>query len=395
MPDAKCFADSPEAVGIDSAKLADLFARAEKEVRDGLLPSAQIAIARHGKIAGMRTFGRVTYEGRPGPATNDTLYVVFSSTKGITSAAAWILMQEGKLSVDERVADIIPEFGTNGKDVIRVEQLFTHTSGFPLAPLAAPEWNDRGLRLERFKRWRLNWEPGSRFEYHPTSSMWVIAELIQRRSGLDFRDFIRTRIAEPLGLRDLHVGLPRPLHERVADIAYVGEGPTPEELRKLGFPVIPEGEVTEAALMGFNRPAAREAGVPGGGGIMTAAELALFYQGLLAADRGDDTRVWKAETLHMALTVRTGDLTDPIFGKRVHRGLGIVIAGDQDRVFRGFGRTGSALMFGHNGAGGQIAWADPETGISVGYCTNGFDRHPVRQARRSVSISSLAAVCAA
>jgi CubicO group peptidase (beta-lactamase class C family) len=50
-------------------------------------------------------------------------------------------------------------------------------------------------------------------------------------------------------------------------------------------------------------------------------------------------------------------------------------------------------MFGHNGAGGQIAWADPETGISIGYCTNGLDRHPVRQARRVVAISNLAAVC--
>ena len=60
MPDAHFIADSPESVGIDSAKLAALFERAEKEVREGLLPSAQIAVARGGKIAGMRTFGRVT-----------------------------------------------------------------------------------------------------------------------------------------------------------------------------------------------------------------------------------------------------------------------------------------------------------------------------------------------
>jgi hypothetical protein len=93
----------------------------------------------------------------------------------------------------------------------------------------------------------------------------------------------------------------------------------------------------------------------------------------------------------MAREVRTGELTDPIFHKRANRGLGIVIAGDEDKAYRGFGRTGSALMFGHNGAGGQIAWGDPQTGISLGYCTNGFDRHPLRQARRSVAISSRAA----
>ena len=83
MPAQHFFAESPEAVGIDSARLEALFERAEREVREGLLPSAQIAVARHGKLAGMRSIGRVTCEGRPAQATNDTLYVVFSCTKAI------------------------------------------------------------------------------------------------------------------------------------------------------------------------------------------------------------------------------------------------------------------------------------------------------------------------
>ncbi len=276
-----------------------------------------------------------------------------------------------------------------------VEQLFTHTAGFPQAPYPPSEWNDRSKRLERFRRWRLNWEPGTRFEYHPTSSMWVIAELIERRSGVPYREFVRTRIAKPLGLPDLYVGLPRSLHERLADIIHVGTLPSPDELRTLGWPDMPETEVTEDALQGFNDPAVREVGVPGGGGVMTAAELALFYQALLADGcASDGTQVWQPETIRLAREVRTGDLSDPIFKKRAHRGLGIVIAGDGDRVYRGFGRTGSPVMFGHNGAGGQIAWGDPETGVSLGYCTNGMDRHPLRQARRTVAIASLAAVCA-
>jgi len=392
MPAAHHFAPSPEDVGIDPQRLAALFDRAEREVRDGLLPSVQIAVARHGKIAAMRTFGRVTHEGRPAAATNETLYVIFSATKAITSAAAWLLIDDGKLDPAERVAAIVPEFGSNGKDVITVEQLFTHTAGFPYAPFVPTEWPDRRARLERFQRWRLNWEPGSRFEYHPTSTMWVIAEIIERRSGIEYREFVRTRIAAPLGLPDLHVGLPRALHGRLADIAHVGSKPTPEELARLGFPVIPEGEVTEDALQGFNQPDFREVGVPGGGGVMTAAELALFYQALLADGRAaDGTQVWKPETIRMAREIRSGALTDPIFGKRANRGLGIIIAGDADRTYRGFGHNGSADMFGHNGAGGQLAWGDPATGISLAYCTNGMDRHPVRQARRGVAISSRAA----
>ena len=71
-----------------------------------------------------------------------------------------------------------------------------------------------------------------------------------------------------------------------------------------------------------------------------------------------------------------------------------MLAGDADRNYRGFGHTNSPLAFGHGGAGGQLGWADPETGISIGYCTNGFDRHIIRQARRGVGISSRAAACA-
>jgi CubicO group peptidase (beta-lactamase class C family) len=395
MPDAGLFAASPESVGVDPEKLEALFARVEKEVREGLLPSVQVAVARQGRIAGMRTFGAVTHAGRPAPATDDTLYVVFSATKAITSAAAWLLIQEGKLDPAERVAAIVPEFRTHEKDAITVEQLFTHTAGFPHAPFRPEEFLDREQRLARFAKWRLSFQPGSRFEYHPSSSMYVIAELIERRSGLTYGDFVRRRIAEPLGLRDLWTGLPDALHGRLADCVHVGEALTEEDYRRLGFPPPPVTEVTEDAIQGFNRPEVRRAGIPGGGGTMTAADLALFYQALLDGGRAlAGTELWSPATLAEARRVRTGDLLDPVFGKRVHRGLGIVIAGDAERNFRGFGHTNSELAFGHNGAGGQLAWADPVTGLSLGYVTNGHDRNVVRQARRGVGIASRAASCA-
>jgi CubicO group peptidase (beta-lactamase class C family) len=395
MPDRSLFAASPESVGVDPEKLEALFARVEKEVAEGLLPSAQVALARNGRIAGMRTFGRVSHEGRPAPATDDTLYVVFSATKAITSAAAWLLIQEGKLDPSERVAAIVPEFGTREKDAVTVEQLFTHTAGFPHAPFRPDEFLDREKRLARFGRWRLSFAPGSRFEYHPSSSMYVIAELIERRSGLGYGEFVRRRIAEPLGLRDLWTGLPDAEHARLADCVHVGEALTEDDYRRLGFPPPPVTEVTEDAIQSFNQPEVRRAGIPGGGGTMTAADLALFYQALLDGGRAlAGVELWSPATLAAARRVRTGELLDPVFGKRVHRGLGIVIAGDAERNFRGFGHTNSELAFGHNGAGGQLAWADPATGLSLGYVTNGHDRNVVRQARRGVGIASRAASCA-
>ncbi|HET6305406.1 MAG TPA: serine hydrolase domain-containing protein [Myxococcota bacterium] len=394
MPTPDFFAESPESVGIDPAKLEALFERAAREVEDGNIGSCQIAIARDGKLAALRSYGSVTHEGRPAPATNETLYVVFSCTKAILSAAGWLLLQEGKLGLDERVAEIVPEFGTNGKDRVTVEQLFLHTAGFPNAPYPPSEWSSREKRLARFSRWRLEFEPGSRFWYHPTSGMWVIAELVERRSGMDYRDFVRARIAEPLGLPDLRVGLPREHHGRLADIEHRRAASTPEERRAAGWPeVIPETEVTEDAVQGFNRDFVREAGVPGGGACTSAGDLALFYQALLSGEALDGSALWTPETLALARTVRTGDLTDPLFGVPVQRGLGIVVAGDDKRVWRGFGRTGSEHMFGHDGAGGQIAWGDPVSGISFAFCTNGFDRHELRQARRGVALSSRAAAC--
>ena len=392
MPAPHFFATAPQALGIDPAKLDALVVRAEQEVRDGLLPSAQLAVACGGRLVAMRTVGRVRHGGREAPATNDTLYAVFSCTKAITSAAAWVLLEEGRLRIDERVVDIIPEFGTYGKEVVTVEQLFTHTAGFPSAPFALLDWYDPARRVQRFATWRLNWEPGSRFEYHPTSTMWVLAHIIECRSGVPYQQFVRTRIAQPLGLDDLYVGVPRALHDRVADIIHVGDRPTVEELRARGFPNLADGEVAETVLQAFNLPEMREVPVPGGGGVTTAGDLALFYQALLAGGRTYDGRaIWQAETIQMAREVRSGVLTDPIFRKRANRALGVIIAGDADRTYRGFGHTASPAAFGHNGAGGQIAWADPDTGISFAYCTNGFDRDPVRQARRGVALSSLAA----
>jgi len=397
MPAPHQIAGSPREVGLDPAKVEELFKRAEREVAEGLLPSCQIAIARHGKIGAMKTFGRAVQGGIEQPATDETLYCVFSCTKAIMSSAIWILIGEGKLGIGERAADIVAEFGSNGKETITVEQLLLHVGGFPSAPFPQPDWNSREKRIERFKSWRLEFPVGQRFVYHPTSGFWVLGEIIERRTGMDFRDFVRGRIAQPLALPGLRVGVPRPEHNRVADLVWVGQGLTPEDYQKMGVPAPPATEVTEEAIIGFNSPVVRESGVPGGGGIMTAADLALFYQGLLHNPPvASGNPIWKSETLKEALRVRSGDYFDPIFRYKCNRALGVVVAGDDGMAnYRGFGKTNSPFAFGHGGAGGQIGWGDPATGISLGYCTNGFDRNEIRQGRRGVALSSMAAVCAA
>jgi len=377
----------PEDVGVDSEKLEAVFARVKRDVDAGILPSAQVALARNGQLAGMRTFGTVERGGASAPATNNTRYSIFSSTKAIVGAVVWTLLEDGLLRIDERVAEIIPEFGTNGKETITVEQTMLHIGGFPYAPFRATDWDDRGRRLARFSAWRLNWEPGSRFEYHATSAHWVLVEIIERRTGKDFRAYIRERIIEPMGLDSLYIGLPRELNGEVADVRYV-EPPEP--------PPGGWGEVTPEAITSFNDPAVRAIGVPGGGGIATAAELALFYQPLInGGETADGKRVLRQETIEFATTVRTNEQhCDPLLGHPVNRALTVVVAGaDGNAHLRGFGHTVSARAFGHGGAGGQIGWGDPETGISLGYCTDGF-QNQLAIGRRMTAIGSLAAVCA-
>lgn len=379
-------ATKPEEADIDPERLEAVFARAKRDVDEGVLPSAQVAVARRGKVAGVRTFGSAVQGGVEGPATDETLYVIFSCTKAVVASAVWLLFEEGLLRLEERVAEIIPEFGTNGKDVVTVEQVLLHTSGFPYAPLGPPDWAERPKRLEAFARWRLNWEPGSRFEYHATSAHWVLAEVIERRTGAEYRAFVRERILDPMGLDELFVGLPDAYNARVADVLHV----TP--------PVEPPGgwgEVTPNAILRFNEPEARAVGVPGGGGIASAAELALFYQTLVnGGETFDGRRVLKPETIEFATKVRTDGRHRDMMDTPVNRGLSVVVAGDDGLAhMRGFGRTASPRAFGHGGAGGQIGWGDPETGISVGYCTNGFVDW-ITSGRRITAISSLAANCA-
>ncbi len=377
--------DTIKANGLSVDKVEQLLTRAAKEVEEGLLPAAQIALAKDNKILLSASFG---------DAKDSSLTCIFSATKAITSSAAWLLIQEGKLNEDELVADIIPEFASNEKDQVTVGQLFTHTAGFPSAPFAPLDWDDMDARMSRFARWRLNWPPGSQFEYHASSSMWVIAEIIERRSGLDYRSFVRTRIIEALGLADIYVGLPDAENHRALPCAYVGASLTEEDYAKMGMPVPPETEVTEAAILAFNRPDIRAVGVPGGGGFATASALALFYQALLHGGN-DNAILWPKSTLEDVRRIRSGDFTDALFKKPANRALGLIISGDDSRRFRGFGRSNSPCAFGHNGAGGQLAWADPETGLSLAYVTPGHDRNGIRQGSRGVAIGTLAAECMA
>lgn len=391
-PDATPVAPPPEGVlvdpvevGIDPAALEALRQRARREIDEGVLPSCQIALARHGRLVLFETLG----DAAPG-----SRYVIFSCTKGFVAGVVWQLVSEGTLAWDTCAAELVPEFATNGKDVVTIEQLLTHTSGFPTAPLNPERAATRAGRREAFGRWRLNWEPGTRFEYHPTAAHWVLGACVEAVTGEDLRDVIHARITEPLGLPGFRLGEPPERQADVNTLATVGEPPTADEMEAaIGLRIDLDewlGEVTADALLQFNRPEVRAIGFPGGGGIATAADLALYYQGVA----GNAGGLWDQAVLDEG-TAAIVDLPDPMLGVPAHRSRGLMVAGDPAvAVMHGFGRNCSPRSYGHDGAGGQVAWVDPDSGISFGYLTNGLDAHVLREGRRVVGLSSRAAACA-
>lgn len=366
---------------LDRAAVDKLGARIERDVDEGLLPAAQFALALDGEIVEERVFGTA------GP---DTRFCLFSATKPFVASTVWRLIADGELDPTKPVTMWFPAFGANGKDAITLEQVMLHTSGFPTAPMGPAHWSDRATRQERMAGWRLNWEPGTRYEYHPTAAHWVLAELIETVTERDFREAVHELVTAPLGLPRI-VGLPLDEQDDIASLQLVGEHATSDELMAaFGVSALPATEVTDDAVSRFNEPDVRAVGVPGGGGFARAVDVARFYQHLLHGNED----VWPADLLRDVTSNVRNRLPDPT-GTPANRTLGLLMAGDDGYAHvRGFGRTVSPATFGHNGAGGQIAWADPATGLSFAFVTNGYDRHEVRQPKRTTALGSLAAVTA-
>ena len=376
----------PAAAGLDPVALDTLRERIRREVEAGLMPAAQMAFAVDGELAVLEAFG---------DADTATRFHVFSCTKALIAGVVWQLMAEGHLSPETQAIELVPVLGTEGSTpermaAVTLEHLLTHTAGFPAAPLGPPDWETSEGRLKALARWHAPYEPGTYFEYHPTAAHWVVAAMIEAVEGRDFRQVVRERIIEPLGLRGFGLGE----HERDDDIAplrIVGEPPSPEEIAEVfGTADHDIGEVTPALLLGLNDPAVRRVGIPGGGGVATAADLALLYQALLH----DPLGLWDPEILADGTGNIRCRLPNPDTGVASNRTLGLIVAGDDGLAsFRGMGPTVSPRAFGHNGAGGQIAWGDPATGVSFGFVTSGLDQNFIREAKRIASIAAKAGSC--
>lgn len=356
--------------GIDA-----LVGRARRDVDRGELPSCQLALALDGKLLVAETFG----------APAESRYVTFSVTKAFSAGLAWLLIGDGELRDTTRVADVVPEFANNGKQDVTIEHLLTHTAGFSRAPMRPEEGADRERRVERLASWRLDWDPGTRTEYHATSAYWALVEVIDRITDDDFRSVFAERIAGPLGVPGLMLGVPVGAQDDVVRVEVVAADKPRESLGER------IAETGEHLLLRFNEPEVMAAGVPGAGAVASASDVALYYQALLH----QPVEIWDAAVVADGTGRIRNRLEDPLFGCPANRSLGLVIAGDDGKsLSRGFGRSVGPRAFGAMGVGGQVAWADPDSGLSFSYLTNGLDADVMRSFTRSAKLAGLAARCA-
>ncbi|MFB7516324.1 serine hydrolase domain-containing protein [Streptomyces sp. NPDC056144] len=316
------------------------------------------------------------------PWTEGTAQVVRSATKGVSAAVPLLLHQRGLLDLDAPVATYWPEFGSEGKDRVTVRQTLAHQAGVPVLdrPLTLAEATDLDTATRAIAAQAPVWEPGTAHGYHAHTFSWLLSGLVHRVTGRTIGRWVAEEISGPLGL-DLWIGLPE------AEVHRVGRLGPVEELDPPGTGAVklrPKRSVTEAykdpesltrRAFGViepqpdeNDPAYRAAELPGSAGVATARALSRFYAATLGPVDGHDgssgDRLFAPATLTLARTEESAG-PDRVLLVGTRFGLGHMLHGPASPLL-------GPTSFGHPGRGGSLGFADAESGIALGYVTNGM-----------------------
>ena len=299
----------------------------------------------------------------------DTAVLVYSTTKGPTALCALLLWERGLLDIDAPVADVWPEFAAAGKAGVTTRHLLTHQAGLPVfdEPISFTDCHDHDLVAARLAGQSPRWEPGTAHGYHPLTFGWLVGEVVRRLSGGTVGAMLAAEVAVPLEL-DLWIGLPP---EREAAVARLAPGRLDMTAVTPGDPAL----VFLAAIMdiesltfkafanppgqldveSFNAPELHQAEWPGANGIATARALARLY-GELAQDR-----LLSGATLDEASRAQVSG-PDRVLAVDTAFGLGFSL----QSAMTAHGPGG----FGHEGAGGSVAFADRSQGLGFAYVMN-------------------------
>jgi CubicO group peptidase (beta-lactamase class C family) len=312
------------------------------------------------------------------PWAEDSLQLVFSTTKGATAVCANLLVQRGELDLDAPVVQYWPEFGANGKENIPVRWLLSHRAGLPVVDVApSPEealaWDPMIKLLEAQTP---VWDPGTMHGYHALTYGWLVGEVVRRISGKSLGTFFAEEVAGPLGL-DFWIGLPASQESRVSTLitgdAFAVASPDvdlsvlPDEIREIAEAFMNPDSLVNRALfvtkpqLDFNAPEVHAAEIPAANGITDARSLARMYAGLVGGGV-EGTRLFTDATVDNVTTEQSNG-PDKVLYAPTRFGLGFFLNSP-------FAPLGGEKSFGHAGAGGSLGFADPEAEIGFGYVMN-------------------------
>ncbi len=292
----------------------------------------------------------------------DALQAVYSGTKGLAGLCVLILIDRGELALDTRVASLWPEFAAGGKERVTVCDVLTHHAGVPgftTARVSRADLADYERMVELVAAEPAWWPDGPLPAYHALTFGWLCSELVRRAAGVTLPQFLRTEVAEPLGL-DVFIGLPDAERERVNELV-PGDYALPSAGgRDRGALTNPP--LFELPLLWSEAPIQR-AEIAGGNGIATARSMARLYGCLAVGGELDGVRILGEETLALART-RRFEATEAFFGAPFSYGLGFQVESAAGRF------AGVQDGFGHDGAGGSVHGAWPSLGTGFSYAMN-------------------------
>jgi CubicO group peptidase (beta-lactamase class C family) len=390
-------------------------------IDSGLHPGAQVYVSMDGQVIVDGAMGLA----RPDVAmTRDTLTLWMSAGKPVTAVAVMQLVDRGLISLHTKVADVIPEFGVNGKGPITLWHILTHTAGFrgPLNNFTPGTWEEILQRVYALRQ-EPGWVPGEKAGYHIGSSWFVLGELVRKLDGRSIDRYVREAIFAKLGEHDAYVGLPEAVFDtRGQEIAlmYVTEKePTTDwpgnsrEANTLPRPganargsIRALGRIYADLLKSIesaedNSPPL--AGMAGAGGIgndegfrkkdESTSSLIPYPSSLppgphpnpLPEGEGTGTSLLTSHSAKALASRQRVGMIDHTFKQVLDWGLGVMIDSKQyaGEHQYGFGPHASADTFGHSGNQSSCAFCDPKHKLVVAWTCNGMPGEVKHQARAS------------
>jgi CubicO group peptidase (beta-lactamase class C family) len=329
---------------------------------------ASVCIEIDGRVV-VNLWGGFSDVARTQPWQSQQLVNAFSVGKGVTALVAAQCVDRGELSYDTRIAEVWPSFAQHGKEEMTLRDALGHRVGLPavrkrLDQHAMYNWNQMCSALADETPW---WTPGSTHGYHVNTFGFIVGEVLRRVTGKSVGALISERIATPLSA-DIYLGCPSPLHSRMAEFEWPGDGPpltapenaTDEQLMQFNTYYNPPGLSGSKTV---NTADWRQAEIPSTNMHASAPGVARMYSALAHGGSLGSHHLITQDTLHLAVQeVSTG--ADIVLGRDSRFGHGFQIPLPE----RGFGPNAEA--FGHYGAGGSVGFCDPVARVGFGYVMN-------------------------